>query len=126
MISSINHSFGISDKFRARYGETWASIDFFPANINLDLYKLDPMGYIVGILQIANTKINIAYRDLAKLESVLVELMESNSHVKDKSYTYTVSINGCKFELKKHEISRLYETITDSKITVNRKYEMGA
>jgi hypothetical protein len=126
MISSINHSFGITDKFRARYGETWASIDFFPSQLNLELYRMDPMGYIVGTLQIAKTKINIAYRDLAKLESIIAELMESNSRIKDKSYMHPVSINGYKFELKKHEISRLYETIVDSKITVNRKYEMGA
>jgi hypothetical protein len=125
MISSINHSFGISDKFRKRYGSTWASIDFYPGKLNLELYKTDPMNYVVGDLQIANTKIKIAYRDFNKLEATLIELMANASQIKDKTYTFKVSINGHSFDLKKHEISRVYETIVDAKLTIHRNYEMG-
>lgn len=125
MVNGINHSFAIADKLITRYGRTWASIDFYPSSLNLALYKNDPMHYIVGHLQLDNIQIKMSMKDLYKLESSLQEIYEVNNKIKDKTYQTDIRIGSYNFALVKHEISRLYETILDAKLTVNRLYELG-
>ena len=124
-MTSINQSFAIPDKLRTRYGNIWADMDFIVNRMNLDIFKKRPMEYVVGTLQVAGTKIKIEYKDLFKLETKLNNLLSTVYPAKDREVKYPVDIKGSSFQLRQHEITRLYETVVDAKITVQRKYELG-
>jgi hypothetical protein len=124
-MNSINLSFAVPDKLRDRYGNIWADLDFIVKPMNLDIFKKRPMETIVGTLLIAGSKIKIEYKDLFNLETKLNNLLNTVYSAKDREIGYNVDIKGMSFQLRQHEITRLYETIVDAKITVRRKYELG-
>ena len=124
-MNSINLSFAVPDKLRDRYGNVWADLDFIVKPMNLDIFKKRPMETIVGTLLIAGSKIKIEYKDLFKLETKLNNLLNTVYSAKDREVKYPVDIKGMSFQLRQHEITRLYETIVDAKITIQRKYELG-
>jgi hypothetical protein len=127
MTNSINHPWGISEKHRSRYGELWANLDFvFADKISNDLFKEDPMNTHIGHLEIVNQKIKMRYKDLIFLSKNLQEkynnmLFDKNS----KDQTYPIDIKGQTFQLKRHEFSRLTETIAEATESTLRGYEVG-
>ena len=127
MTHSINHPWAISEKHRNRYGDLWANLDFVFANkISNDLFKEDPMNTHIGHLEIVNQKIKMRYKDLIILSKNLQEkynnmLFDKNS----KNQTYPVDIKGQIFQLKRHEFSRLTETISEATESTLKGYEVG-
>ena len=58
MTTSINHPWAISDKFRNKYGNLWADLDFvFHLKLSKDNFKTDPMNVTIGDLKIGNQSI---------------------------------------------------------------------
>jgi hypothetical protein len=65
MTTSINHPWAISDKFRSRYGNTWADLDFtFEPKISEEIFREDPMNVMMGSIHIVTTAIPMRYKDL--------------------------------------------------------------
>ena len=80
----------------------------------------------IGHLEIVNQKIKMRYKDLIFLSKNLQEkynnmLFDKNS----KDQTYPIDIKGQTFQLKRHEFSRLTETIADATESTLRGYEVG-
>lgn len=127
MTNSINHPWGISEKYVNRYGELWANLDFvFASKISNDLFKEDPMNTHIGHLEIVNQKIKMRYKDLIFLSKNLQEkynnmLFDKNS----KDQIYPIEIKGQTFQLKRHEFSKLTETISEATNSTMRGYEIG-
>jgi hypothetical protein len=123
-MSSINNSAGVSDKFRLKYGNTWADTDFIADVMNTRVFRAQPMDYIVGTLHIAGQKIKFEFKDLFKYETELNNMLPIIYSEKNEKL-FLVNIKGRDLQLQKHEITRLYETIRDAKITIHSKYELG-
>ena len=123
-MSSINNSAGVSDKFRLKYGNTWADTDFIADVMNTRVFRAQPMDYIVGTLHIVGQKIKFEFKDLFKYETELNNMLPI-IYSKKNEKLFLVNIKGRDLQLQKHEITRLYETIRDAKITIHSKYELG-
>ena len=64
MTRSINQPWAVSDKFRNRYGDTWADLDFvFNEKISAEVFREDPMNTKIGVLEIFNQKITFRYKN---------------------------------------------------------------
>ena len=123
-MNSVNQSVAVSDKFRDRYGDTWANMDFYPAKLNLRVFRMSPMDYIVGRLKIAGKSIEMSYKNLLSYEtkiSTMIDVVYTDKY----SDSWEVQISGIKFDLQKHEFTKLFETLRDAKITIQRKYQLG-
>lgn len=127
MTNSINQPWAISDKFRKRYGDVWADLDFvFNSKISAEVFKEDPMNTEIGHLEIFNQKIKLRYKDLIKLSKSLNETYVSVvSEKPHKTYAYNVEIKSFSFSLCKHEIGRLSETVSEALSSSIRSYELG-
>lgn len=127
MKKSINQPWAVSDKFRARYGNTWADIDFvFQDKISADNFKTEPMGTVIGELHIANTTLTMRYKDLLSY-SKSIEVLSNNLYAEQapKTQTYEVSIKNRNFLLNRTEIGRLAETLNEAAQSTLRAYELG-
>lgn len=127
MTHSINQPWAISDKFRARYGEVWADLDFvFNDKISAEVFKEDPMNTEIGCLEIYNQRIKLDYKDLTRLSKSLNETYAKVVLEKPgKDFAYNVDIKSYTFSLRKHEIGRLADTISEASATTIRSYELG-
>lgn len=125
MIKSVNHPWGISDKIRNRYGNTWADIDFiFQDKISAEVFKEDPMNCTIGYLQIAGLSIKMKYKDLIMYSKSISE--QANSLIRvNKETSFTVEIKTYTMNLRPLEITRLSETLQDTLISTMRGYELG-
>lgn len=124
--TSINHPWAISDKFRDRYGDVWANIDFvFQDKISEDLFKTDPMNTTIGQLHIYNQQINMTYKDLINYaKSVRTTTMETYvSGTKDS--IVDIRVKSQTFTLRRHELAKLADTLDDSVESAMRAYELG-
>jgi hypothetical protein len=124
---SINHPWGVSDKFRTRYGNTWADLDFvFEAKISAENFSDDPMNTTIGELHIAGQHILMRYKDLiayAKLYNTLSDNLYAEKLSKDT--TMEISIKGRNFMLNKQEIGKLSTTLDDATKTAIKGYQLG-
>jgi hypothetical protein len=127
MTHSINQPWAITDKFRKKYGDTWADLDFvFNDKISAEVFKEDPMNTEIGHLEIFNQKIKLRYKDLISLSKSMNEKYSKVVSEKPaKDYAYNVDIKSYSFSLCKHEIGRLSDTVTDALNTSIRSYELG-
>lgn len=127
MTHSINQPWAITDKFRKKYGDTWADLDFvFNDKISAEVFKEDPMNTEIGHLEIFNQKIKLRYKDLISLSKSMNEKYSKVVSEKPaKDYVYNVDIKSYSFSLCKHEIGRLSDTVTDALNTSIRSYELG-
>jgi hypothetical protein len=127
MTHSINQPWSITDKFRKKYGDTWADLDFvFNDKISAEVFKEDPMNTEIGHLEIFNQKIKLRYKDLISLSKSMNEKYSKVVSEKPaKDYAYNVDIKSYSFSLCKHEIGRLSDTVTDALNTSIRSYELG-
>ena len=125
MLKSVNQSWGISPKFRARYGSTWADMDFiFKDKVYAKSFKEDPLHTKVGTLEVAGLKIPFTYKDLMQ-NSRTVTKLGAETHREDLSKKFEVTIKSKSILLNRQEINRLSETLNDALITVDRSYELG-
>jgi len=127
MTNSINQPWAISDDFRQRYGNIWADLDFVvEAKISADNFKTDPMNCTIGHLNIFNQQIKMRYKDLisySKSVSTLASNVYANKPGKDA--TFPVEIKGSTLVLRKHEIGKLAQTLSDVLAVSMRSYELG-
>jgi hypothetical protein len=125
MVKSVNHSWGISPKFRQKYGETWADIDFYFADkISEDRFKSDPMNCDVGTLHVARQDFKFTYKDLLGYTSAVATALKK-SYMTKSTEALPVDIKGRIILLNKTELNRLRETLNDAVTSVQRAYELG-
>lgn len=127
MTHSINQPWAITDKFRERYGDVWADLDFvFNDKISAEVFKEDPMNTEIGCLEIFNQRIKLRYKDLLRLSKSMNELYAKTVAEKaSKDYAFNVEIKSYTFSLRKHEIGRLADTISEAETVTLRSYELG-
>ena len=127
MTNSINQPWAISEKYRTRYGNTWSDLDFIvESKISADNFKTDPMNCLIGHLQIFNQQIKMNYKDLisySKSVSTFAGNVYANRPGKDA--TFPVELKGRTLVLRKHEIGKLAQTLSDALDVTMRKYELG-
>ena len=127
MIKSINHPWAVTDKFRERYGNTWADMDFiFEDKISADNFKTDPMAVLIGTLHIEGKQLPMRYKDLISYSKSL-DTFTNNMYAENvgKHDLMLVAVKGTEFTLRKHEVAKLYDTISDALDSSMRSYELG-
>lgn len=127
MTNSINQPWAISEDYRKRYGNTWADLDFiFESKISADNFKTDPMNCTIGQLNIFNQQIKMNYKDLISY-SKTVSTFAGNVYANrpGKEETFPVDVKGRIMVLRKHEIGKLAQTLSDTLDVAMRKYELG-
>lgn len=125
MLKSVNQSWGISPKFRDRYGSIWADIDFiFKDKVYAKSFKEDPLHTMVGTLEVAGLQIPFTYKDLMQ-NSRSITKIGAETHREDLSRTFEINIKSKSILLNRQEINRLSETLSDALLTVDRSYELG-
>lgn len=127
MTNSINQPWAISDEFVKRYGETWANLDFvIESKILAENFKTDPMNCTIGYLNIFNQKIYMRYKDLiaySKSVNTYAENVYANRSGKEE--TFPIDVKGQTLVLRKHEIGKLAQTLSDALDVSLRRYELG-
>jgi hypothetical protein len=125
MIKSVNHPWGISDKIRNRYGNTWADIDFvFQDKTSAEVFKEDPMNCTIGQLHVAGCVIKMKYKDLIAYSKSIQE-QAGRTRDSGKDSVFSVDVKTYTITLRPHEIQRLSETLHDSLTSCMRAYELG-
>ena len=125
-MNSINHPWGITDKFRTRYGNTWADMDFTISKINNYHFRNNPLDTVVGTLHICNKEIKFTYKQLITTSKSVSEMLKGVYFERvDKHTTINVNVNNTTFYLKKHELARLSETLADSIGCIDKSYQLG-
>lgn len=125
-MGSINQPWAISDKYRAKYGDLWADIDFEMNRVSRKLFSDDPMNTIVGALMFGNQRIKMTLRDLKRSKIYLSNFMDELYYEKyDRDTKFEIEIKNHTLTVQRRHITRLYETITDSIDSVMKSYELG-
>ena len=125
MLKTVNQSWSISEKFRDRFGSTWADMDFFfKDKVYAETFKDDPMNTEVGKLQLAGMSIPFKFKDLLSHSKVAAKA-GMLSYKADISEKFEIDIKSKIHLLNKQEINRLRETLDDAIVTVQRSYELG-
>jgi hypothetical protein len=122
-MNSVNQPWAISDKYREKYGNTWAEIDFEFKDILEKNFLENPQSTVIGTLIVAGQREEVTMRDLSFMQTVLktsiaeaVQLPMNEHEVKLKSKYVRLNVT---------ELNRLYETIEDSITSIQRKYQLG-
>jgi len=125
MLKSVNHSWGISPKFRKKYGDTWADTDFyFEEKVSSDRFRTDPMNCVVGTLHVANQNFKFTYKDLISYTTSVATSIKK-SYITDSEGIIPFDIKSKTVLLTKTEANRLSATLEDSLTSVRRAYELG-
>lgn len=127
MTTSINHPWAISDKYRNRYGNTWADLDFtFEPKISAENFKTDPMNCLIGTVHVCNQNIKVFYKDLVIYTKQLTNFMINMYGMKPKKEdVFAIDFKGRTFMLTKHEVAKFAQTISDAYDVSVRSYELG-
>jgi len=127
MISSVNHPWGYGQSAIDRYGDFWANLDFtFNDNLRESSFKRDFKEINVGTLHVGGSNIRMSYKELID-QFVEVRHIVTLAHIKtlDKNETFHINVHHREFKLKKHEISKLYETLDGALTILRKKYALG-
>jgi len=125
MTKSVNQSWAVSQKFRTRYGSTWADLDFFfKDKVSAGNFKTDPMNTNIGALQLEGISLPFKYKDLILYNKKATKL-GAQTHRSNISEKFAIDIKSKTFMLNRQEINRLRETLDDALLTVQRSYELG-
>ena len=126
-MNSINHPWGISEKFVNRYGKIWSEMDFIVNNkLTNYLFKTDPMNATVGTLHICGKKIPMKYKHLISSATTVSQSADSVYFEKpEKHQKFVITIGNTDLYLKKHEIGKLAQTLSDALTSIVRSYELG-
>ena len=127
MIKSVNQPWAISNKYQTKYGPVWSGLDFIMEDkISAENFKTDPMNCTIGQLHVNGQRIYMKYKDLIlyakEIEGIADNLYSIKLAVDE---TFNVEIKGRTFNMKKHEIGRLSQTINDALHISLRSYELG-
>jgi len=127
MTNSINQPWAISENHVNRYGETWANLDFIiETKISAENFKTDPMNCTIGHLNIFNQQIHMRYKDLiAYSKSVSTAAANVYASKPNKNDTFPIDVKGRTLVLRKHEIGKLSQTLSDALDIAIRRYELG-
>jgi|TARA_R110000796_G_scaffold177579_1_gene294399 hypothetical protein len=125
MTKSVNQSWAVSNKFRAKYGDIWANMDFiFNERISSNNFKIDPMNTAIGHLSLANRNVLLRYKDLIAYAKDVSKSV-NKSHKAPLTELFPIEIKNNTFMLNRIEIARLRETLDDTLLTTQRSYELG-
>lgn len=125
-MKSINQPWAVSDKYRGRYGDVWADLDFvFKEKISEDNFRTDPMNTIIGQLNVFNQRIEMLYKDIILYAKTIKTLSEESYITGTKNDSYEVKIKSQIFTLKRHELSKLSDTLNEAVASSLRAYELG-
>ena len=122
-MNSVNQPWAISDKYRSRYGEVWANIDFEFNSVSEKLFHDSPMSTIVGRLIVANVCEDMSMNDLGITQAAFKNLINESAFASGN--TCEVRIKSKYVMLNKPEATRLFETIEDATTTITRKFQLG-
>lgn len=122
-MGKINNSIAISDKYRSKYGNLWANIDF-DMKFNSTSFRNDPINTTVGTLHIDGKDIKMSLKYLLELSTLTDQYMLLNKKT-DSDTLIDIRVSTYTLNLKKHELSRLNETLADAKLSINRSYELA-
>lgn len=124
--TSINHPWAISDKFRKKYGDIWADLDFvFQDKISEDLFQTDPLNTIIGTLQLYNQHIKMSYKDLINYAKT-TKISINEAYVNDSKDTkYDIRVKSNTFTLSRMELAKLADTLQEAADSALRAYELG-
>ena len=127
MTKTVNQSWATPNKFIERYGKTWAEIDFeINPKISNYSFRNDPMNSVVGTLLLCGKRISLKYKQLFTANTVMDHyLAEIQLNRPGKEETLEINLFNSVFYLKKHEISKLSQTISDSCDTIMKSYKLG-
>jgi hypothetical protein len=127
MTRSINQPWSISDKFAAKYGDTWTKLDFeFEDKISAENFQEDPMNCSIGTLKCAGQTIHMSYKDLVSYSKALETYTNNMYGMRPtKTDVFAVDVKGRTLMLVKHEVAKLNDTINEAYSTCNRAYELG-
>ena len=125
-MKSINHPWAVSDKYRSKYGDVWADLDFvFKEKISEDNFRTDPMNTIIGQLNVFNQRIEMLYKDIISYAKTVKTLSDESYMTGTKNDIYEVRIKSQTFTLKRHELSKLADTLNEAVSSTVRAYELG-
>jgi len=125
-MKSINNPWAVSDKYREKYGDVWADLDFvFKEKISEDNFRMDPMNTAIGQLNVFNQKIDMLYKDIVSYAKTVKTLSDESYITGTKNDSYEVRIKSQTFTLKRHELSKLSETLNEAVTSTVRAYELG-
>ena len=125
-MNSINHPWGITEKFKQRYGETWSEMDFIVSKINNYHFKNDPLNIKVGTLHVCNKSILMTFKQLIAYNTTVSDLLKGVYFERTpKDVTIPINVNNTMLYLKKHELGRLAETLSDSIGCIEKSYQLG-
>ena len=126
MKSSVNQPWSIGEKQISRYGKTWANLDFIISTMNKKQFKEDPYNTNVGTLKVSNRNINMMYKHLIAQSSNISQLANAvYMNDFDKEQKYEIMVSGEVFLLRKHEITKLDETLRDALDTIKKQYHLN-
>lgn len=126
MQHSINTPWAISEKYKNRYGDIWANLDFiFADKISAELFKTDPMNTNIGELCIYNQRIVLTYKDLLNY-SKSSQIACNEAYINgSKSDIFVFRVKSQEFSLQRHELRKLHETLAEASTSALRAYELG-
>lgn len=125
MLKSVNHSWGITPKFRQKYGDTWADIDFyFEDKVSSDRFRTDPLNCVVGTLHVSKQNFKFTYKDLISHTSGVSNAIKK-TYITESGSVIPFDIKSKTVLLSRSESNRLSATLNDALTTVQRAYELG-
>jgi hypothetical protein len=126
MTSSINHPWGISEKFKEKYGKIWAEMDFEIGKISNYHFRNNPLDTKVGTLLLCGQSIDVKFKQLISAANHMSENAKAVYFQRaDKDDKFEITIFNKPFILKKHEIGKLSQTLNDSLHTIQVGYQIG-
>lgn len=124
-MNSINHPWAISEKHVARYGKTWASIDFeISTKISEHAFRTDLSNTHVGHFCIYNQRIAMTMRDVMQLNTQLNTMLSDQTN-KSFGQLTDIKIKSYQFTLNRTELNRVIETISDANSSIMKAYQLG-
>lgn len=125
-MKSINHPWAISEQYQEKYGAIWSTLDFvFAEKISEENFKTDPMNTHIGELKIYNQSVPLTYKDLTNYSKFVRTMMDEAYVSGNRTDVYDVRIKSQTFSLKRHELRKLSETLSEATTSSLRAYELG-
>ena len=126
MTSSINQPWAISEKHKSKYGRIWSEMDFEVAEIRNYHFRNNPLDTKVGVLHLCGQTIELKYKQLISAANHMEENAKAVYFQRaDKEDKFEISVMNKPFILKKHEIGKLSQTLSDSLYSIQVGYQIG-
>jgi hypothetical protein len=93
--------------------------------ISEDNFRTDPMNTTIGQLNVFNQRIEMLYKDIISYAKTVKTLSDESYMTGTKNDIYEVRIKSQTFTLKRHELSKLADTLNEAVSSTVRAYELG-